>query len=190
MAIPKREKTKSKQFKHYLNDLPEEQLVQEFKDFIIANAKIKTESGESRTLVPDDIQIKFHHIKQYANNTFAGMFGTKDYIKNVAETHAEDNISHMSNGGFTVGIVTVKDTDIVFLISSLCLKTDQYNSSLGRKTALNSFKHKPQTMYALDVSKWQGTSLTDDLISHILASNYQHVFNAYIPQNTEQKIFA
>ena len=118
------------------------------------------------------------------------MFGTKDYIKNVAETHAEDNISHMSNGGFTVGIVTVKDTDIVFLISSLCLKTDQYNSSLGRKTALNSFKHKPQTMYALDVSKWQGTSLTDDLISHILASNYQHVFNAYIPQNTEQKIFA
>lgn len=190
LAIPKREKTKGKQFKHYLNDLSEEQLVQEFKDFIIANAKIKTESGESRTLVPDDIQIKFHHIKQYANNTFAGMFGTKDYIKNVAETHAEDNISHMSNGGFTVGIVTVKDTDIVFLISSLCLKTDQYNSSLGRKTALNSFKHKPQTMYALDVSKWQGTSLTDDLISHILASNYQHVFNAYIPQNTEQKIFA
>ena len=152
---------------------------------------ILSEQTRSTNFVePSDIVVKFYHIRQYANNLFTGMYGTRDYIRSVAQEHNEDNINILSNGGFTVGLASLGDTGIKFIVTSQCLKSDLYNPKLGRKTALKSIEYKPNTVFALDTSKYQGDSLVDDLITHALSINYQHTFNQYIPKTTEQKVLS
>ena len=186
---PKKVKQSKKQFTHTLDNVPEEDLIKDLKDFILSQSP-KDKEGNLIPFSADDIKIKFYHIKQYRNNLFSGLLGTKDYIKNLQITYPEDYIEPVSKGGYTVGIVTIEGTTITFLISSQCLNCDTYSASLGRKTALRSIVFNPSTINAMDVGNYQGDNLTDSLLVHVLSDTYQRTFNSYIPMNTEQKVFS
>lgn len=186
---PKKVKQAKKQFTHTLETVAEEDLIKDVKDFILAQP-LKDKDGNLVLFTYDDIKIKFYHIKQYRNNLFSGLLGTKDYIKDLQITHPEDYIEPVSKGGYTVGIITIEGTSVVFLISSQCLNSDTYSAPLGRKTALRSVVFNPSTINAMDVGNFQGDNLTDSLLVHVLSDTYNRTFNSYIPMNTEQKVFS
>lgn len=186
---PKKVKQSKKQFTHTLTDVSEEDLIKDVKDFILTQP-LKDKDGNLLSVTAEDIKIKFYHIKQYRNNLFAGLLGTKDYIKDIQITYPEDYIEPVSKGGYTVGIITIEGTGIVFLISSQCLNSDTYSAPLGRKTALRSVVFNPSTINAMNVSNFQGDNLTDSLLVHVLSDTYNRTFNSYIPMNTEQKVFS
>lgn len=182
--IPRPKKTSPLTPIHPLTFVDENSLVADIKMqiFEMVGAKIK------------DIQVKFEYIRKYQNKTYSGFNGTNAFIKDKAQEYPQDEISTLSQGGFTVAYFSAPIKDDAdgnhVLIASIthCLPTDTFDKGLGRKTSLSHihntlFKKRPKKKTLVQIMKFipsEDIALNENVALHMLSSVFQQSLNTYV----------
>lgn len=137
----------------------------------------------------------FFYIRRYENRLITGQYATHDYIKNIMDTHIDDEVTLKDTGGLTIGVVSfIKDDKRMLLVgTSCCSIEDTFVKSLGRKTIIKNIadqlaendkpaKTRPVQSYQVP-SDTPYDSILQSIPTIISAEFYDLGVNNYIPVN-------